>query len=103
MGKLPWFPKYILGPALAAALGYWIVGPRLAGSKKFQSLVKEKASQMAASTQPAAEEKPTEGTSVSASPIGPEPEVTVGVKPVEEEPRPHRRRRHRASSDDPEP
>lgn len=91
MGKVAWFPKYILGPALAAALGYWIVGPRLAGSKRFQSLVKEKAPQMASSVEPDA----TGDSSTQAAPAGPEPEVTVGVKPVDET---HRSRRHRSSS-----
>jgi len=91
MGKLSWFPKYIVGPALAAALGFWFVGPRLAGSKRFQSLVKEKASQAAESTVSPAE-SPSETTSAPG-----EPEVTVGVKPVPERPR---SRRHRTRDED---
>lgn len=112
MGKVAWFPKYVLGPALAAALGFWLIGPRLAGDPKVQKLIKEKATEIAsksaeAQAVPSSESAPEESAPEGKAPVGPAPQVTVGVKPVTEEikpaatksrSRPKRRRRRRRST-----
>ncbi|RYG25147.1 hypothetical protein EON82_08220 [bacterium] len=109
MGKLSWFPKFVLGPALAAALGFWIIGPRLAGDPNVQKMIKEKATALAARSAEAssAESDPKEEKPAEQSPAGPAPQVTVGVKPVSEEvkpstkpksSKPKRRRKRRRST-----
>ncbi len=102
MGRLSWFPKFILIPAGFVALGYWVVGPRLAGNTKVQKLVRETAQIIPTGTKPEPE-KPAEPAADS-TPAAPAsdpavvaPDVSVAVKPATEEdkPKPRRRRKRR--------
>ena len=42
MGRVPGFVKWVVSPALAALLGYSVIGPRLAGHKAIVKAVQDK-------------------------------------------------------------
>ena len=75
MGRVAWPVKWVLGPMIATALGYYVVGPRYAG--KVPDAVKKGVERIAPDLV-----KAPEGSAA--------PHVSVGVKPVEEPP-PRRR------------
>ena len=82
MARVSWPVKWIIGPALAVALGYSVVGPRYAGKIKIPDVVKEGVQKLAPGIG-----KPKDETVA--------PHVSVGVKPVEESSSERRSRRSR--------
>lgn len=112
------FIKWVVAPALAAFLGFRVIGPHYAGDSKLSRLVEKGKAAAQSRLVPATSEpkpestdptsnsdsKPDESPTVSSD--VPSPKVTVGVKPVEADaptddapkPRRRRRRRHRSAA-----
>ena len=90
MGRVPGIVKWLLAPALAAFVGYGVIGPRMAGRVTIPKVVQERVDGLA--PEPAAQE----------TPAAPPPKVTVEARPLADLPakddarRPRRKRHRRA-------
>ena len=86
MGRVAWPVKWVLVPAAAGAVGYYLVGPHYAGKVAIPKAVQEGVARIA--------------PGIAGAKDAPAPSVSVGVKPVETPPEdatPRRRNRRRAA------
>ncbi len=102
MGRVPGVVKWVVSPALAALLGYSVIGPRFAGHPRIVKAVQEGVSKVIPQEprQTSVETPAVDEPSKEPSKPVPPPEVSVTAKPAdkppaEEKPKPRRRRRRR--------
>ena len=76
--------KWLAAPAFAIGLGYFILGPKLAGDGRLKTLVQKGAEvvKLAPGQKPVDEDAPV--SEEGGRPDAEAPKVKVGVKPVEE-------------------